>query len=93
MILTQRRRMITGLLVAVLIAITAASVVYSQWLDPGDKGDMSTGLVADYRRDSARVLGAGEERVILLRCAGSSSMACSQFRKGDHAGASRGQLR
>jgi polyisoprenoid-binding protein YceI len=56
MILTQRRRMITGLLIAGLIAITAASVVYSQWLDPGDKGDMSTGLVTPtIAADSARV--------------------------------------
>ncbi len=41
----QRRRLFIALLIAVLIVITAASVAFSQWLDPGDKGDTSTDLV------------------------------------------------
>jgi polyisoprenoid-binding protein YceI len=45
MILSQRRRLLIGLLIAGLIAVTAASVAFSQWLDPGDKGDTSTDLV------------------------------------------------
>ena len=56
MILTQRRRLILGLLAAILIAITAASVAFSQWLDPGDKGDTSTNLVTPtIAADTARV--------------------------------------
>jgi polyisoprenoid-binding protein YceI len=45
MILTQRRRLLTSLLITVLIAVMAASVAFSHWLDPGDKGDTSTDLV------------------------------------------------
>jgi polyisoprenoid-binding protein YceI len=43
--MTQRRRLLIALLVAVLVGITAASVAFSQWLDPGNKGDTSTDLV------------------------------------------------
>jgi polyisoprenoid-binding protein YceI len=43
--MTQRRRLFIVLLIAILIVITAASVAFLQWLDPGDKGDTSTDLV------------------------------------------------
>jgi polyisoprenoid-binding protein YceI len=43
--MTPRRRLFIVLLIAVLIVITAASVAFSQWLDPGNKGDTSTDLV------------------------------------------------
>ncbi len=54
--MTQRRRLFIALLIAVLIMITAASVAFSQWLDPGDKGDTSTDLVTPtIAAESARV--------------------------------------
>ena len=43
--MTPRRSLIIAFLIAVLIVITAASVAFSQWLDPGNKGDTSTDLV------------------------------------------------
>lgn len=53
-----KRRLIAGLLVVVLIAITAALVVFSRWLDPGDKGDTSTNLkTPTITAKTARVFG------------------------------------
>jgi polyisoprenoid-binding protein YceI len=56
MIFRQRRRGFIGFFVAVLVTITAASVAFSQWLDPGHKGDTSTDLVTPtIAADNARV--------------------------------------
>jgi polyisoprenoid-binding protein YceI len=45
MLLMPRRRLMMILLIAVLIGVSTVSVVFSLWLDPGDKHDTSTDLV------------------------------------------------
>jgi len=41
----SRRRLTFGFAILVSLGIAAAWVIFSQWLDPGDKGDTSTDLV------------------------------------------------
>jgi polyisoprenoid-binding protein YceI len=60
--MTLRRRSLIALLIAVVLVITAASVAFSQWLDPGDKGDTSTDLVTPtIAAASARVFDVAPE--------------------------------
>lgn len=61
--MTQRRRSLIALLIAVLVMITAALVAFSQWLDPGNKGDTSTDLVTPtIAAESARVFDVVPEK-------------------------------